>query len=224
MLFDRHSLENLEKRYRTRLINSLSGFKSANLVGTQDSQGHTNLSIVSSVVHLGSHPPLMGLIFRPNTVPRHTFENLRDSGYFTINQVTSEFYQAAHQTSARYPREVCEFHQTGLTAEYLNQFNAPFVAQSPVKYGLKVVEIQSITANNTELVVGEVLLLDVNQNALKQDGYLDLEAVNTVAVSGLDSYHTTSRLNRLSYAKPNTQLTHLTIDGAANDNIYPNSH
>ena len=33
------------------LINSLSGAKSANLVGTQDEEGNQNLAIFSSAVH-----------------------------------------------------------------------------------------------------------------------------------------------------------------------------
>ena len=43
----------LPTRQRAALINSLTGFKSPNLVGTADSQGNTNLAIMSSAVHLG---------------------------------------------------------------------------------------------------------------------------------------------------------------------------
>lgn len=56
------SLSQLERRYRAQLINSLSGFKSANLIGTQDALGRTNLAIISSVFHLGADPALVGLL------------------------------------------------------------------------------------------------------------------------------------------------------------------
>ena len=49
----------LEKHERELFINSLSGFKSANLVGTSDATQNSNLAIVSSVVHLGANPPLL---------------------------------------------------------------------------------------------------------------------------------------------------------------------
>ena len=49
-------IRQLGKRYRARLINSLSGFKSVNLVGTVDRQGRPNCAIVSSVIHLGADP------------------------------------------------------------------------------------------------------------------------------------------------------------------------
>ena len=87
MHITKDAIESFEKDYRTHLINSLSGFKSANLIGTQDESGNTNLAIVSSVIHLGAHPPLVAMIMRPHSVPRHTFENIIQTGVFTINQV-----------------------------------------------------------------------------------------------------------------------------------------
>jgi len=187
MHFTKERINALEKHTRTHLINSLSGFKSANLIGTQDKQGNTNLAIVSSVIHLGAHPPLVGMIMRPNSVPRHTFEN-------TI-------YKQAHQTSARYDKGESEFDATGLTPEYLNEFTAPFVQESRLKYSVKYVEHQHLAVNGTELVIGEITDVYLDEIALQSDGFLDLQAIETVAVTGLDSYHTSNKLTRLAYAK-----------------------
>ena len=55
--------DQMEKFYRAKFINSLSGVKSANLVGTVDKNGQENLSIVSSAVHIGANPPLMAIVF-----------------------------------------------------------------------------------------------------------------------------------------------------------------
>lgn len=118
---------NMSPRYRAQLINSLSGFKSANLIGTINESGQTNLAIFSSVVHLGASPALVGFIMRPNSVERHTLENIEKTKQYTINQVNDTFWQAAHQTSARYSSDECEFMQTGLTPFYIDNVNAPFV-------------------------------------------------------------------------------------------------
>ena len=211
--FTRQHINDLEQRYRARLINCLSGFKSANLLGTQDSDGNLNLAIVSSVVHLGANPPLVGLIMRPNTVVRHSFENMVETGVFTINQVSSEFWQAAHQTSARYPKSQSEFDAVGLTPEYIDDFGAPYVAESQLKYGVSLREIKHIDANNTEFVIAEIAQIHVYKTAISEDGYLDVESLGTVAVSGLDSYHVTQRLSRLSYAKPDQPADHLDVSG-----------
>ena len=147
MFFNTQSLNELEQRYRAHLINSLSGFKSANLLGTVDKNGQENLSIVSSVFHLGANPALLGMIIRPHSVPRHSFENLLETGFYTLNHVNEDIVTQAHQTSARYEKEQSEFIETGLTAEYLNDFKAPFVKESKIKMGLKLVSEQVIELN-----------------------------------------------------------------------------
>lgn len=50
-------------RKRATLMNYLSGFKSANLVGTTDAQHRHNLAIFNSVVHIGANPPYLALSF-----------------------------------------------------------------------------------------------------------------------------------------------------------------
>ncbi|TMN94850.1 flavin reductase [Pseudoalteromonas sp. S558] len=201
MHFTKAQIDALEKHTRTHLINSLSGYKSANLIGTQDLQGNTNLSIVSSVIHLGAHPPLVGMIMRPHSVPRHTFENILQSGVYTINQVNKSIYKQAHQTSARYDKEESEFDATGLTPQYFDDFKAPFVQESRLKYAVKFVENQHLAINGTELVIGEIMDVYLDKAALQSDGFLDLQAIETVAITGLDSYHTSNKLTRLPYAK-----------------------
>lgn len=196
----------MSSRYRAQMINSLSGFKSANLIGTINNEGQTNLAIFSSVVHLGSSPALVGFIMRPDSVERHTLENIAQTKQYTINQVNECFWQAAHQTSARYARNECEFLQTGLTKIFIDDTKAPFVAESKLKYALTLQEIMPISINNTLLVIGEITDIIYLADSIKDDGYIDIESLGTVAISGLDSYYICKRLSRLSYAKPN-QLT-----------------
>jgi hypothetical protein len=55
--------------------------------------------------------------------------------------------------------------------------------------------------------MGEIKEVYFPENCLAKDGYLDLEKANTITCSGLDSYHETKRLDRLSYAKPHKEIT-----------------
>ena len=188
-------------RYRAHLINSLSGFKSANLIGSVNSQGQTNLAMFSSVIHLGASPALVGFISRPDSVTRHALANIMQTKQYTINQVSDVFYTAAHQTSARYSKEQSEFKETGLTEHYIEGYRAPFVKQSVLKYALTLLQIIPIELNNTLLVIGEITDIICDEKSIKSDGYIDIESLNTVSISGLDSYHVSTRLSRLSYAK-----------------------
>ena len=45
---------NLEKQERVHFVNSLGGFKSIGLIGTQNKIGQTNLAIVDSIIHIGA--------------------------------------------------------------------------------------------------------------------------------------------------------------------------
>ncbi|MFQ3236418.1 MAG: flavin reductase (DIM6/NTAB) family NADH-FMN oxidoreductase RutF [Paraglaciecola sp.] len=203
----------MEPRYRAHLINSLSGFKSANLIGTCNSQGQTNLAIFSSVVHIGASPALVGFIMRPNSVTRHTLENIQQTRQYTINQVSEDFYRAAHQTSARYLTDQSEFKHTGLTTNFLEGINAPFVKESRLKYALTLQDIMPIPLNNTQLVIGEITDIYCDEQSIKNDGYIDIASLNTVSISGLDSYYISKRLSRLSYAKPETLPVDISLDG-----------
>ena len=213
MNLSRQDIQTMDQRERARLINSLSGFKSANLIGTCDKQGLENLAVVSSVVHLGSNPPLFGFIVRPAESRRHTLENILETRHFTINSIGADFVQKAHQTSARYPKTASEFKAVGLTPYYDDMFPAPFVLESSLKIGLVLKEQISIESNQTQMLIGEVITIQAPKRAVMPDGCLDLEALDLVTISGLDSYHVTQRLHRLSYAKPDKSLFPLTREG-----------
>ena len=50
-------------------------------------------------------------------------------------------------------------------------------------------------------MVGKIELVILPEDCLMEDGFIDIEKSETVCVSGLDSYHTTNKVFRLSYAK-----------------------
>lgn len=203
------ALNAMEKQIRVHLINSLGGFKSVSLVGTADQNGNSNLAIFSSFFHVGANPPLVGLIFRPSPPERDTLRNMIETGFYTINHINETIYEQAHQTSARYEKGISEFEITGLTTEYKNDFFAPFVAESKVQLGIEFKEKLEISINNTTLIIGEIVQIYVPENCMYDDGFIDLEKANTITCSGLDSYHKTIQLDRLSYAKPDKPLTSL---------------
>jgi len=207
MHFDRTDIDTLEQRYRGNLINCLSGFKPAVLVGTKSTEGQTNLAIFSNLLHLGANPALLGLLVRPAPAgtERHTWENIVATQHFTVNHVNEAIVPQAHQTSARYPRETSEFSATGLTPEWLADYPAPFVAEATVKLGLRLIDQHHFDINHTTLLIGEVQTIHLPSEILREDGSLDLAQGHAVASCGLDSYHTTGTGCRYRYAKPDAK-------------------
>jgi len=202
----RSEIDSLEKIYRANLINSITGYKPANLIGTISNEGITNLTIISSVFHMGSNPPLVGFMQRPVTVQRDTYENIMSTGFYTINHVHGEFIEKAHQTSARFDKSISEFEACDINEEYLNNFKVPYVKESKVKIGMKFVEEIPIVHNGTILIIGEIVDIHLPEQCLEKDGNLDLNIVNDVCISGLSTYHKVSHKASFSYAKPDQQL------------------
>jgi len=194
-----------EKFYRVNFVNSLAGFKSANLIGTISKDEKTNLAIFSSIIHVGANPPAIGFLMRPISVERHTYVNIKETKYFTINHINSDILKKAHQTSARYPKDVSEFDACGFTPEYSDSIKAPYVKESLIKIGCRYVEEHEIKFNGTIFIVGEIFEVILPDSIIGEDGFVDIEKVNTITISGLDTYHETKRIARLSYAKPDIE-------------------
>ena len=200
--FSKEKIDNLDKIYRLNLINSCTGYKSANLLGTIDSDGNTNVAIFSSITHLGSNPAMIGFVLRPRTVPRNTYNNLFKMKFFTVNHINIDDINDAHHTSAKYPKEISEFDKTNLEPEFLDGFVAPFVKSSKIKLACKYLNEYSIKENDTILVVASIEDLYVEKEILQEDGWLRLDHAKTVAINGLDGYAKTKLIERFEYARP----------------------
>lgn len=200
MILQSEDINRLETRYRGNLINSITGFKSVSLVGSIKKDGLTNLAPISQIIHVGANPPLLGLLFRPDVVPRHTLENIQKTGFFTVNHIHESFLEKAHHTAARW--DGSEFENCGLTESFVNGVEAPFVKESHLKIACELKEKFDIRSNNTHFIIGEIVYIDLPEGVVAADGYVDIEAAGTITCSGLDSYHKTTRIARYSYPKP----------------------
>lgn len=202
LLYSEADICGMDRRFRTNFMNSLLGFKPVNLLGTIDEQGSTNLAVFSGVVHLGADPPLIGVVFRPHTVSRHTLENIQKTRQFTVNQVNTQIIEPAHHSSAKYPRELSEFEVCGLDPHFISGFKAPFVRESRVRLGVEMVEIIPITHNNTSFLVGQIVLVEVDAELIRDDGFIDPEKAGSTAVAGLNHYYSGQLQKVLPYARP----------------------
>ena len=203
MLLTQTEIQQLDRIKRLNIINSLTGIKPANLIGTCSQTSQSNLAIFSSVVHLGSDPAILGFITRPSgEVPRHTLENIIETEHYTINHVPTSMVQQAHQTSAQYSQHHSEFETCGFTEETINNFPAPFVKQAPIQIGLKLAEILPIEINKTQMVIGEIQLLNLADELISTEGYIDLEQAETAGISGLNNYYGLKFIQSYPYARP----------------------
>lgn len=197
-LLRQEEIDNLELKFKIHLMNSITGYKSANLVATYNSTQKANAAIFSSVTHYGSSPPLIGITLRPPTESHQTYQNIQRDRFYTINQVHTGIYRAAHQTSGNYKDNESEFEISGLTPLVSATFpHAPYVGESHVRLGLKYIEEHKIKANGTILLIGEIVELFCDGHFIGDDGFIDPVKANTVTVTGLDAYYHGTSLARL---------------------------
>lgn len=195
-------INQLQHVYKINLINSCSGFKSANLIGTKSKKGIENVAVFSSVTHVGSNPPLLGFFCRPTTVTRNTYSNIKETGVYTINHIHENIIEDAHHTSAKYDADVSEFDMTNLASEHKNNCFAPFVKDAPIQMEMKFIEEYFIKSNDTILVIGEIQGLHIKDHFIHEDGYIDLAKAKVAAINGLDGYTIPKLKERLAYQRP----------------------
>ena len=203
----RDTISQMEKVQRLNLINSCTGYKSASLLATKATSGETNVAIFSSVTHLGSNPAMIGFIMRPTTVPRDTYKNIRETGYFTVNHITVDMIADAHHTSANYELSTSEFDKTNLEEEYKTNIDIPFVKGSPVQLYCKYLNEYHIKENDTIHVIATIEHLFFEEELEHNDGWLQLDKGNVVAINGLDGYCLPKLIDRYEYARKEISST-----------------
>ena len=201
MYLSQSDIQKMERRKRANLINSATGIKPANLIATRSKEGYPNVGIFSSVVHLGSDPAVIGFVMRPqHEKPRDTYLNIRETGVYTINHVLTDKVRNAHFTSARFPKVQSEFEYCGFEEEYLEGFHAPFVKESPLSFGLELVDEIPISFNKTILMIGQIVHLQFQDGAMSETGQLNLETLQSAGISGLDGYYGLKKIGQFPYA------------------------
>jgi flavin reductase (DIM6/NTAB) family NADH-FMN oxidoreductase RutF len=192
-------IDKLQSRNRAELINKLSGFKSPVLIGTCGDSCVNNLSIISSLFHIGSNPPLLGFVLRPpGSEYSHTYKNIISSQQFTISNIHSEIVKKAHRCSAKFPGHISEFESVGLTpfVKKITNWIAPAVLESNTRMGL-VLNSKIELPNRCVLIVGEIKWIDSTELSFKEEK-IHFET-NDISVVGLYDYYKSHKLFQLGY-------------------------
>ena len=200
--FNSESLDSLNKNYSINLIKSITGYKSANLLGKVSKNGIENLAVFSSVTHLGSNPALLSFFVRPNVVPRNTYKNIKDNKFFTVNHISKGKIEDAHHTSAKYEEDISEFDKTNFQSEYKNNWEAPFVKDSAIQLGCKYLNEYYLKENGCSMIIASIEIIFIRKGLLQDDGWVELAKGDIVTVNGLDAYALPKTIKRFEYARP----------------------
>ncbi len=160
---------------------------------TVDKEGNPNLAPFSFFNAFGSNPPT--LIFSParrvrDNTTKHTLENILEVPEVVINTVSYSMVQQASLASVEFPLRENEFVKAGFTPLASEKIKPFRVAESPVQFECKVVEVKPMgnEGGAANLIICEILLVHINENVLNEQQRIDPDKIDLVARMGDDFY------------------------------------
>ncbi len=163
-----------------------------------DLAGRVNLAPFSFFNAFGSNPPVV--VFSPTRrrdgSKKDTLLNVEATGEFVIHAATTSLAEKVNASSKELPPGESEVEYVGLHTIPSVKVKPPRLVESPVAMECKVMEIipigdGPIAAN---LVIGEVLMIHVDDAVLDDKGKVDPRKLRTVARLGGDYWCHTSDL------------------------------
>ena len=134
------------------------------LVSTIGENGVYNVAPLSSISIASVRPPILSFSLstrrRKEGEKKDTLRNIEFHKEFVVNvPVIESIAEAMNQAGGEYPDHVSEFKETGLTAVMADHINAPMVAESPVSFECRLVQIIEFGEHPSvsSLVLGEVI-------------------------------------------------------------------
>ncbi len=161
-------------------------------VTTIDGEGRVNLAPFSFFNAFGANPPVV--VFSPTLrrdgSRKDTLRNLEVVPEFVLNAAVEDLAVPMNLTAKELPPGQNEAEYAGLELRPSLRVRPPRVAASPVSLECKVHQILSIGDGPiaANLVIGEVLLLQIDDAVLDPSGQIDPRKLRTIARLGGDFY------------------------------------
>ncbi|KQR92629.1 flavin reductase [Chryseobacterium sp. Leaf180] len=177
------------------------------LASTVDKNGNSNLSPFSFFNMFSTVPPI--LIFSPSrrvrdNTTKHTLENVLEVSEVVIGTVNFPIVQQISLASTEYGEDVNEFIKSGLTMMDADFVKPKLIAESPVNFECKVLEVKSLGEQGGagNLVICEVIKIHIREEYLDENGNLDQAKLDMVARLGSNWYSRNNGNNLFEVPKP----------------------
>lgn len=160
---------------------------------TIDKDGKVNLAPFSFFNVFGANPPI--LVYSPSrsgrdNTTKNTLDNVLEVAECTVNMVNYAMVQQMSLASTAYAKGVNEFVKAGLTELASETVTPPRVAESPVQFECKVIEVKALgdQGGAGNLVICEILKMHIDKNILTDAGAIDPLKIDQVSRMGANWY------------------------------------
>ena len=161
------------------------------LVTTVDAAGRVNAAPFSVFNCLSADPPLLalGVENHPDLRFKDTAANIRETEVFTVNIVSHAIAEAMHVTAVKFPPEVDELAEAGLTATPGRAVASPWIAESPAAFECRRHVALSL-GRSREIILGEIVYAHFGAGVVDERLRVDPAAVDAIARLGGDTCST----------------------------------
>lgn len=176
---------------------------------TIDADGNPNLAPFSFFNVFSANPPI--LIFSParsgrNNTTKDTYNNVKVHAEVVINVVNYNIVHQMSLASSPYAPGVSEFEKAGFTAMKSDLVQPLRVAESPVQFECKVIEVKELGTEGGagNLIICEVVKFHINEAILDENGMIDQLKIDLVSRMGGNWYCRSDKHSMFEIQKPIT--------------------
>jgi flavin reductase (DIM6/NTAB) family NADH-FMN oxidoreductase RutF len=178
---------------------------------TIDAEGNENLAPFSFFNVFSANPPI--LIFSParsgrTNMTKDTYNNVKVVPEVVVNVVNYDIVHQMSLASSPFAPEVSEFEKAGFTALDSETIQPKRVAESPVQFECKVIEVKELGTEGGagNLVFCEVLRIHIDEAVLNEDQMIDQHKIDLVSRMGGNWYCRADEKSMFEIMKPITSV------------------
>jgi flavin reductase (DIM6/NTAB) family NADH-FMN oxidoreductase RutF len=148
------------------------------LINSINSQGMVNVFTAAWVGTACSKPPIISLAIKPE---RLSYENIKNSGLFTLNMPPKSLAYAVDFCGVKSGRDLDKIKAMNLELEDGEKIPVPSIVQCPVSLECKVIKI--IELGSHHLFLAEILLCKVDEGLIDSKGKIDFKKADLICYS-----------------------------------------
>lgn len=178
---------------------------------TIDAHGIDNLAAFSFFNVFSANPPIM--IFSParsgrTNETKDTYKNVKVIPEVVINVVNYDIVHQMSLASSPFSPEVSEFEKAGFTALKSDTIRPKRVAESPVQFECKVIEVKELgdQGGAGNLIICEVTKIHIAEAVLDENGSIDQHKIDLVSRMGGNWYCRADENSMFEITKPITTI------------------
>ncbi|NGN39910.1 flavin reductase family protein [Mesorhizobium sp. CGMCC 1.15528] len=181
--------ERMSEREKYKLLIGAVVPRPIALVTTVDLNGRVNAAPISFFNCLSAEPAILalGVENHDDLSFKDTAWNVRTTGVFTVNIVSSAMLDAMNVCAVPFSSDIDELAEAGLTAVPGSKIAAPRIAESPAAFECRTYVTLGV-GNSREVILGEIVAAHIRSDVVNSRLHVDPVGLDAIGRMGGHGY------------------------------------